>query len=153
MLKINKKMKHLRKFNEDVDFRGNEINTISDFIGETPYKVDLTEDRRILTFYMESGKVFKMMSDEDCSYIRLYDIIGDLSDLEHSKILKATEDINNEALGFESDDSYTWTFYNFATMKGYVTLRWLGESNGYYSETVDISIQDDEPWWDWPSFN
>lgn len=149
-------MKHIRKFNEYIDWKGAEMNPVSEFIGETPYSVVLNDDRTELCFYMESGRVFTMYHDQDCGeYVRLYDIIGDLSDLEHSKILKATEYINNENIDtyIDYDDSHTWTFYNFVTIKGYVTLRWLGESNGYYSENIYISIQDDEPWWDWDSFN
>jgi hypothetical protein len=52
-----------------------------------------------------------------------------------SPILLAQEVISDGTTNY--DDTYTWTWYNFATVKGYVTIRWYGESNGYYSESVD----------------
>lgn len=62
-------------------------------------------------------------------------------DLAGSPILQANEvsSTNDPALSpGEYTESYTWTFYTLATIKGYITLRWLGESNGFYSESVDF---------------
>ncbi len=68
--------------------------------------------------------------------------------MENSPILIA-EEISSEA-PYEveySNDNYcsnTWTFYKFATVKGNVTVRWLGTSNGCYSEQAEYYINDKE---------
>jgi hypothetical protein len=68
-------------------------------------------------------------------------IDGDISDLIGSPIRMAecvSEEMTQENSGGEYFESGTWTFYKFATEKGYVTLKWRGESNGYYSESVSF---------------
>ena len=78
-------------------------------------------------------------------YIYIEDICGDINNLIGSKIIMAEEVINRDLSPLNKyDESYTWTFYKFATVKGYVTIRWYGESNGYYSERVDFVINDKE---------
>ena len=66
--------------------------------------------------------------------------------MSDNMIIITPEEVINKDLSplNEFDESYTWTFYKFATVKGYVTIRWYGESNGYYSEEVDFAIKDKE---------
>lgn len=83
-------------------------------------------------------------SQDCCESVWVDDIVGDLSDLEETPILKASEDTNCDDLREEdvtsgyTPESFTWTFYNFSTIKGHVTIRWYGTSNGYYSESVSL---------------
>lgn len=94
-----------------------------------------------IIFTCESGEKYRMWHEQDCcEYVSLNDVIGREEDLLNSPITMAEEVISTDEPALEEDeDSYTWTFYKLATVKGYVTLRWYGTSNGYYSETVDFA--------------
>lgn len=98
-----------------------------------------------LVFTLDSGEQYSLYHSQDCcEKVEIVDINGDLDSLIGAPILMA-EEVTSEKDpdGWEYPDnpewrdSYTWTFYKLATSKGYVTIRWLGESNGYYSEEVD----------------
>lgn len=113
--------------------------TIKKITGARP-----TEDR--IDFEMDDlvGTRYVMMHHQDCcENVQIEDIIGDIDDLIGSPITMAEEATNSDAHpeGKEpgySPESFTWTFYRLATVKGYVTIRWLGTSNGYYSEGVSF---------------
>lgn len=97
------------------------------------------EDDEII-FTTADGRKFKMYHSQDCcESVRIEDIAGNLEDLIGSPILMSEESTNEGKVdNREYADSCTWTFYKFATVKGYVTIRWYGTSNGYYSERANL---------------
>ena len=115
-------------------------------LGKTLSKIYVDKDKgdHMISFITTDGKQYKMMHIQDCcETVIIDDICGDLDDLIGSPLLIAEESSNREPLkdGARSDalpESFTWTFYRFATIKGYLDIRWFGESNGYYSESVDF---------------
>ena len=99
----------------------------------------LTDNGDELVFKTTDGETYRMYHEQDCcESVVLEDVVGELEDLVGSEILIAEEVEGESPADFEAYESYTWTFYKFATRKGYVDLRWLGQSNGYYSEGVSF---------------
>lgn len=93
----------------------------------------------VITFTTTDGEMYSMFHYQDCcESVCVEDIVGDMQDLVGEPLLIAEEVSGEIPADFNAADheSVTWTFYKFATRKGYVDIRWLGESNGYYSESV-----------------
>ena len=72
-----------------------------------------------------------------CEQVWLEDVVGDLSDLIGNPILVA-EKVCSEGEYNEGDDHVTWSYLKLGTIKGVVTFRWYGSSNGWYSEDVEL---------------
>lgn len=107
---------------------------MEELLGKT--LIDIRDSKEEVRFFTDDGLEFLMSHYQDCcEYVRVEEVIGDYSDLIGSPILRA-EEVSETAT--ESSESGTWTFYKLATIKGEVVIRWLGESNGYYSERVDF---------------
>jgi len=109
----------------------------SELKGKTLTKIyGLSVGSEEVIFHCKDNSKYKMFHIRDCcEYVDVNEIHGDINDLLDTEILLAEEvtDIGDIAIG-----SYTWTFYKLSTIKGDVTIKWYGESNGYYSERVDI---------------
>ena len=119
----------------------------------------IAESNEGLRFTVD-GKTYKMYHEQDCcENVELEDIVGDLQDLVGHPLLEAEEVSFNhpneldpkqrvwDAISgakYDLGESQTWTYYKFATIKGSVTLRWYGSSNGYYGESVSIVDVDAE---------
>jgi hypothetical protein len=94
-------------------------------------------------FTCADGSKWRMAHCQDCcESVSVEDIVGDVADLICADVVEARQEVGgDDPAGYQtsgSRESYTWTFYIIQTNKGAVTIRWLGESNGYYSEDVDF---------------
>lgn len=91
-----------------------------------------------VTLVTSTGEAYRLQHDQDCcEAVYVEDVIGDIQDILGEVLLVAEEVEGSTPEGKEEpNDSYTWTFYKLDTCKGGITIRWLGKSNGYYSEKV-----------------
>lgn len=115
------------------------IRKVSELIGKTVVEIHgMEKDSEEIRFVCDDGTIYKMYHDQCCcENVWLEDVNGNVENILNSPILRFDE---KEQENPDAEDSGTYTFYTIATIKGYVDLRWNGESNGYYSESVDFEI-------------
>ena len=117
---------------------------MAQMLGKTFVQVSGSVGDGEMTFVTAQGERFMFAHSQDCcERVDINDIVGDLQDLVGEPLLLAEQVQGETPVDFDEGDheSVTWTFYKFATRKGYVDVRWLGESNGYYSEGVDLFVE------------
>lgn len=118
---------------KNVDFSTLTGEILSEITGATDGSTEII-------FHANDGRRWRMHHYQDCcESVYVEDVCGDVTDLIGTPILLAEEasDIP-EPVVCNYNDSYTWTFYRLRTIRGTVVIRWYGESNGYYSESVDF---------------
>lgn len=109
-------------------------------LGKTFTEVKVKDDN--IVFVTTDNERFIMAHNQDCcENVSVEDITGCIEDLIGSPILLAEESSNKGNPKGSYTNSCTWTFYKLATINGYVDIRWYGESNGYYSEEVELYKQ------------
>ncbi len=116
---------------------------VGTLLGKTLIGVDVSEGREVVEFTTDDDRVYQMFHKPDgCEDVWVESIEGDLQDLIGSPIILADESTSGEAQPGQAlapyTGSFTWTFYRLATARGFVVIRWYGESNGYYSESVSF---------------
>ena len=112
---------------------------MAQMLGKTFVQVTGSVGDTAMLFETADGERFMFAHEQDCcESVDINDIVGDLQDLVGEPMLIAEEVKGATEPDAEHYESYTYTFYKFATRKGYVDVRWLGESNGYYSESVSL---------------
>jgi len=124
--------------------------SVSQMIGKTMVSVKQIDNDRI-EFVDTEGVEYALYHQQDCcESVYIEDVVGDLQHLVNAPLYMAEEVYSSDepktnVTGDYSytDESHTWTFYKFATVHGYVTIRFYGSSNGYYGETANLYINGD----------
>lgn len=127
-------------------------DTFESLLGKTLIDIKVIGEEEI--HFLTDNEYYVLRHDQNCcERVYIESIVGDINDLIGSPITLAEEASNNWNASSNakvlhalmpkdplpnSDESYTWTFYKLATVKGYVDIRWYGSSNGYYSESVSF---------------
>lgn len=88
------------------------------------------------------GSIYTLTHIQDCcEHVRVYGTVGNIDDVLNEEVI-AAEDTNPmdnpNAPDYKIYDSATWSQFRIVTNKGTFEIWWLGESNGYYSETVSV---------------
>lgn len=131
---------------------------LAQLVGKTVTKIQ--QDNEHVIFHTQEGPVYAMYHRQDCcESVTLEDIDGDLEDLLGLIVQAETcSDSYIEALRLvdtsvprreQDEEPFTWTFYRISSNRGGVMLRWLGSSNGYYSEEVSFEQVDTEDEYCW----
>ena len=113
--------------------RQNEVN-FDVLKGKTFDKVYRDKFAEEDAIYFVGNQSFVLTHNQDCcEKVWIEDVCGDLNDLQNSEILQSEETEVELDYPKDSDMFETSYWYKFATIKGYVTIRFYGKTKSSYA--------------------
>ena len=119
---------------------------IQELAGKKIVAIDIVDDSskgHEIRIEIEGGRVFRFYHSQDCCEWVTIEPSQDGDGSLLSLVGKEIREVSMEAIESgdpppEHPDSWTRTTITFRTDSETVISRWIGESNGYYSEDVDL---------------
>lgn len=116
------------------------VDKYAELEGKIVDSVVFLEDCQTLTITLSDESEWVMYHEQDCcENVWLESGLEDLASLVGQKLL-LVESVSKVRYTEDAleDERVRWTYYKFATVKSSATLRWVGKSNGWYSEQVNF---------------
>jgi hypothetical protein len=117
---------------------------IGTMVGSVVLRASRDEDS--ITFETDRGTWLLRHERDCCEEVTIEEVNIDLATVA-GLVTRAEEassvgGLHGDAEGKEDawGDSWTWTFYRFCIGGQDFEARWFGQSNGYYSEDVDVTF-------------
>ena len=108
---------------------------LSSLVGEILTNIDVSDDTVMMT--TKSGRQIMLYHSQGCcESVSILSTDGEWRELIGKPLLIVEEEIDGSAAC--DYGSKTETTFTFGVDGATVINRWIGESNGYYSESVDI---------------
>jgi len=111
----------------------------NELVGEVLEAIDIDTEEDQILLTTQSGRQFLIHHYQDCcEKVVIVGQDGSFHRLIGKPIVEARE-IAIDTTGHDDSESQTTTTLVFRVDNETVISRWVGDSNGYYSESVDIS--------------
>jgi len=108
--------------------------------------IGMQKDSEEITLQFEDGTTLMFFHNQDCcEVVEVAQVDGIVDRHIGTTFTELRVKVDGRRGDFNRDESETWTFYTLITSKGYLDFRWIGSSNGYYSEKVDTLVDIPEP--------
>lgn len=111
---------------------------IKELCGEILTNIDIDDDYILLTTV--SGRKIQIFHYQDCcESVSIESVEGNIVNLTGKVLIDVSERIDDsDNPPKDCDESWTRTIHTFKTNDETVIVKWIGISNGYYSENVTI---------------
>jgi hypothetical protein len=124
---------HVRTIMSDANFFELKGQIVKEITG-------LEKDSPEVFIRVDNG-TYKLYHEQDCcEYVRVVKVIGNVNELI-GEVIFAEEDAGANEPDWHTeyvDESHTWTKHVLKTENAILEFWFLGESNGYYNESVSI---------------